>query len=99
MGKDDNDKDVHDLILSELRYLRGKMDTMSETVTSDKQRLDDHIKEHDKSPERVSAWVSVISCCITVIIFIAGITVLNDKDDKKDKDYNHHQFEAVRERE
>lgn len=71
MAKED---EVHTMIMSELKYIRGKVDQVAGTVGSDHTRLDDHITDHRQGPDKTMAAMAIISGIIAVVAVVLSIT-------------------------
>ena len=64
--------DKNDLILEEVRYIRKKVDDVSDRVSSNHTRLDDHLTTHKCGPDKLVAGAAIVSVIISILVLVGG---------------------------
>ena len=87
------DADVHDLILTELRYLREKVDGISRELSGDHALLQAHLDDEGNKPERTSVIVS--TACLVVAILSVCFTAVMYANEKVSNENEKQRIESV----
>jgi len=58
---------------NDMKYVRGRIDTIASIASTNAARLDSHISDHDRAPGKVTAIATAASVFISVFAIVVSI--------------------------